>query len=163
MPEPEHSCQGARTLMWLAPRVAHAQREALRQLRPSLGITQYGVLARLGHGATSMTVLRERSVVTFSTLSEATSALVCLGLVERFRSEEDRRHVELKLTERGQETLNFAKQILNELRLQLTDGLPQPGKDELEEFWQPLDQNARRILAEHSKNRARGGEDCDQG
>ena len=146
-PEDEHT----RILMRLASRITHLQREALNQLDPPLGITQYGVLARLSHDTLSMSNLRARSTVTFSTLSEATSSLVRQGLVDRVRSEQDRRSVDLSLTDDGRRVLANAQEALNDIRKQLTDGLPRASEQELESFWRPLASNVRKALAEHSQ------------
>lgn len=146
-PEDEHT----RILMRLASRITHLQREALNQLDPPLGITQYGVLARLSHDTRSMSNLRERSTVTFSTLSEATSSLVRQGLVDRVRSEQDRRSVDLSLTDKGRRVLATAQHALNDIRKELTDGLPRATEEELESFWRPLADNVRTALAEHSQ------------
>lgn len=138
-------------LMRLAPRITHLQREALNQLDPPLGITQYGVLARLQHGTRSMSDMRVRSTVTFSTLSEATSSLVRQGLVDRVRSEQDRRSVDLSLTDKGTRVLKLAQEALNDIRARLTDGLPAAEQEALETFWRPLSDRVREVLAEQSQ------------
>jgi DNA-binding MarR family transcriptional regulator len=141
----------SRILMRVAPRISHLQREALNQLDPPLGITQYGVLARLGHGVRSMSDLRARSTVTFSTLSEATSSLVRQGLVDRVRSEHDRRSVDLSLTDEGKQVLARAQEVLDDIRRRITDELPRPGGEELEVFWRPLSCRVREVLSEQSQ------------
>jgi MarR family transcriptional regulator, organic hydroperoxide resistance regulator len=150
--EPDPAEEHSRILMRVAPRISHLQREALNQLDPPLGITQYGVLARLGHGGTrSMSDMRARSTVTFSTLSEATSSLVRQGLVDRVRSEQDRRSVDLSLTAEGERVLGLAQEALNDIRIQLTDGLPEVDEEQLEAFWRPLACRVRQVLAEQSQ------------
>lgn len=151
LPEPAPEDEHTRILMRLASRITHLQREALNQLDPPLGITQYGVLARLAHDTRSMSNLRARSTVTFSTLSEATSSLVRQGLVDRVRSEQDRRSVDLSLTDEGRRVLSLAQHALNDIREQVTEGLPRTSEEELERFWRPLDCNVRRALAEQSQ------------
>ncbi len=152
LPEPDPAEEHSRILMRVAPRISHLQREALNQLDPPLGITQYGVLARLGHGGTrSMADMRARSTVTFSTLSEATSSLVRQGLVDRVRSEQDRRSVDLSLTPEGERVLGLAREALNDIRLQLTSGLPEVDEEQLEAFWRPLACRVRQVLAEQSQ------------
>jgi DNA-binding MarR family transcriptional regulator len=151
LPEPAPEDEHTRILMRMASRITHLQREALNQLDPPLGITQYGVLARLAHNTRSMSNLRARSTVTFSTLSEATSSLVRQGLVDRVRSEQDRRSVDLSLTDEGRRVLTLAQHALNDIREQITDGLPRTTEDELDQFWRPLDCNVRKALAEQSQ------------
>ncbi len=161
VPEPAPEDEHTRILMRLASRITHLQREALNQLDPPLGITQYGVLARLAHDTRSMSNLRARSTVTFSTLSEATSSLVRQGLVDRVRSEQDRRSVDLSLTDEGRRVLARAQVALNEIREELTADLPRATEEELESFWRPLATNVRTALAEHSKRAelGHGGDD----
>ena len=149
-------------LMAIAPRIAHLQREALSKMDPPLGITQYGVLVRLERGVTSMSELRGRSLVTFSTLSEATSALVRQGLVDRVRSEQDRRSVDLSLTPQGVRVLEHAQKALREIRHELTRGLTLPPQEQLHEFWHPLSQRVREMLAEHARHKERGGAAADK-
>ena len=151
VPEPRPEDEHTRILMRLASRITHLQREALNQLDPPLGVTQYGVLARLAHGTRSMSDLRARSTVTFSTLSEATSSLVRQGLVDRVRSEQDRRSVDLSLTDEGRRALTRAQLALNEIREQITDELPRADEKQLEAFWRPLAANVRKALTEHSR------------
>lgn len=151
VPEPDPADEHTRILMRLASRITHLQREALSQLDPPLGITQYGVLARLSHDTRSMSNLRARSTVTFSTLSEATSSLVRQGLVDRVRSEQDRRSVDLSLTDEGRRVLAHAQAALNDIREQVTEGLPRTTEQDLESFWRPLDCNVRKALAEQSQ------------
>jgi DNA-binding MarR family transcriptional regulator len=158
VPEPRPEDEHTRILMRLASRITHLQREALNQLDPPLGITQYGVLARLAHGTRSMSDLRARSTVTFSTLSEATSSLVRQGLVDRVRSEQDRRSVDLSLTDEGHRALAKAQLSLNAIREEITEGLPRASEDELEDFWRPLASNVREALTAHSR-RAEAGDD----
>lgn len=150
--EPDPAEEHSRILMRVAPRISHLQREALNQLDPPLGITQYGVLARLAHeGKSSMAEIRTRSTVTFSTLSEATSSLVRQGLVDRVRSEQDRRSVDLSLTPEGERVLHLAQEALDDIRVELTGGLPEADEEQLEAFWRPLGSRVRTMLAEHSR------------
>lgn len=158
VPEPRPEDEHTRILMRLASRITHLQREALNQLDPPLGITQYGVLVRLAHGTRSMSDLRARSTVTFSTLSEATSSLVRQGLVDRIRSEQDRRSVDLTLTDEGHRALSRAQAALNAIREQLTDGLPRAEEEELAVLWRPLASNVREALTAHSR-RTEAGDD----
>lgn len=139
----------AHILMRLAPGISQVQREALNRLDPPLGITQYGILARLAHGPRSMSDIRLHSMVTFPTLSGAISALARHGLLERERNEHDRRSVDLSLTTHGEHVLGHAQRVLGDIRMRLTDGLPASAA-ELEEFWRPLVWRVRALLAEQS-------------
>lgn len=140
-----------RFLMRTGPWVAQLQRQVLWQLDPPLGFAQYSVLARIGRGrgGVSMAELRARSIVTFSTLSETTSSLVRLGLVERVPSERDRRSVDLFLTDRGREVLASAEDAMEDLASSLLEGVRTPTEEEVSEFLLPLTERVREVLTEH--------------
>lgn len=144
-----------RILMTIAPRIGHLQREALSKLDPPLGLTQYSVLSRLGRGVNSMSALRARSRVTFSTLSEATSALVRQGLVDRVRSDQDRRSVNLSLTDEGRRVLELADVALAAIQERLVEGFPAPSQQDLETFWHPLSFRVRELLSEQADEEER--------
>lgn len=138
-----------RFLMRVAPWVTQLQRQVLSQLDPPLGFAQYSVLARLGRGTVSMSELRARSIVAVSTLSETTSNLARLGLVNRVSSERDRRSVDLYLTEQGREVLTSAESAMDELSSSLLEGVRAPTPEELSELFGPLSDRVRHVLTEH--------------
>ncbi|GAA3735658.1 DNA-binding MarR family transcriptional regulator [Spinactinospora alkalitolerans] len=137
----------SRILMRTGPRIAQLQRRLLGRLDPPLGLSQYSVLARLGRGTTSMSELRARSIVSFSTLSETTAGLVRLGLVERTASERDRRSVDLSLTDKGRRLLAEAEQAMDQMADSIVEGVRPPSEAELSELLTPLADRVREVLA----------------
>lgn len=146
-----------RFVMRVGPWVAQLQRQVLSRLDPPLGFSQYSVLARLGRGTTSMAQLRSRSIVSFSTLSETTTGLVRLGLVDRVASTHDRRSVDLSLTAQGREVLAHAEAAMRELEDALLDGVRLPTEDEVTDLLTPLTERARHVLAEREEISDRPG------
>ncbi|MDS1269862.1 MarR family transcriptional regulator [Lipingzhangella sp. LS1_29] len=140
-----------RFVMRVGPWVAQLQRQVLSRLDPPLGFSQYSVLARLGRGTIPMSQLRSRSIVSFSTLSETTTGLVRLGLVDRVPSEYDRRSVDLSLTAQGREVLEHAEAAMRELEEALLEGVRTPTQDEVDELLVPLTERARAVLTEREE------------
>jgi DNA-binding MarR family transcriptional regulator len=134
-------------LMRMTPHIAYLQRDALGRLEPPIGLTQYGVLWRVAQGTTSLADLRRTSTVTFSTLSEAISGLVDLGLVERRRRARDRRSVELSLTAAGDAALAAADAAMAAIQHRLTADARPPTAAELETTWRPIARRARSLFA----------------
>lgn len=65
-------------------------------------ITEIHTIAEIGpHGCMTMNVLADRCGVKPSTMTIMINKLVKKGFVERYRSEEDRRIVQVRLTENG--------------------------------------------------------------
>jgi DNA-binding MarR family transcriptional regulator len=137
----------ASLLMRMTPRIAYLQRDALGRLDPPIGLTQYGVLWRVSQGITSLAELRRTSTVTFSTLSEAISGLVDLGLVERRRRARDRRSVELSLTDAGDAAVAAADAAMAAIQHQLTLDARAPTAAELDATWRPIARRARSLFA----------------
>ncbi|KKC45890.1 MarR family transcriptional regulator [Paenibacillus sp. D9] len=81
---------------------------------------QYSILQTLAHeGSRTSSELAAKLGVTPSAVTNLSGKLVDKGYIERVVSEEDRRHVHLRITESGR----AAEQRLVERFLQLTDGL----------------------------------------
>lgn len=145
-----------RFMMRVGPWVTQLQRQVLLHLDPPLGFAQYSLLARIGRSGASMSELRARSIVTFSTLSETTSGLVRLGLVDRVPSERDRRSVDLYLTEHGREVLARADAAMEELATTLLEGVRSPTDEEVSGLLVPLTERVRQVLTEYEHTEGGG-------
>jgi DNA-binding MarR family transcriptional regulator len=78
---------------------------------------QFQVLRHIRKGKTSGSALAETSLISRSAISKSVDALVRRGLVIRNMDSEDRRHIPLALTEKGQRVM---ESILSESKIWLS-------------------------------------------
>jgi DNA-binding MarR family transcriptional regulator len=80
------------------------------KVHPALDAAAYGILSLIESGtASTVTALAERLSVGKPTISRQVSALESLGLVLREPSAEDRRAMDLRLTDEGRARLTAAR------------------------------------------------------
>lgn len=87
-----------------------------------LSAAQYRMLFQLAEGAEASTTLARKLEVSAPSVTAVVDGLVQRGIVERTHSEEDRRRVSLRLTERGRTVLTAADEAVCE-RLSTIAGL----------------------------------------
>ncbi len=112
-------------------RIFRALRNAAQQTQTQAGISaaQLFVLSSLAAGgASSLTELGERTHTDRSSVADVVERLAEAGLVERFRSGEDRRRTEVRITPAGRTLLKTAPKPPTEL---LIAGLAAMDDDEL--------------------------------
>lgn len=97
-----------------------------------LGISPILVLAELAvKGPRKQIELAEKVGLTKGALTNISTKLAGLGLVERLYEEEDRRTVRLRITDQGIAALNEAQKIGNAIYTELFDSF---SEDELKEY-----------------------------
>ena len=97
---------------------------ALTQKKLTIG--EIHTLEAIGNAmVSSMTVVANSLSITIGTLTIATSRLVLKGYVERYRNENDRRSVYLRLTEAGEKIVEchkaFHRKLMDEAFINLAD------------------------------------------
>ncbi|MGI2327846.1 MarR family winged helix-turn-helix transcriptional regulator [Planococcus sp. YIM B11945] len=98
-----------------------------------LGISPILVLAELkDKGPRKQMELAEMVGLTKGALTNISTKLVKLALVERLYDEEDRRIIRLRITDKGLEALQEAHKAGNAIYLDLFDSF---SEDELNEYW----------------------------
>ena len=112
-----------RDLLDIAPRIMRLETHRLAALRTPLTHRQYRILQRVGEGATSSTIISRRANVSLAAISESVDALTRRGLLTREPDPNDRRANLLGLTAEGRRALKAAEAALDQLSLDLADGI----------------------------------------
>ena len=111
-----------RVAAWLSKRVEVALGEL------DLTLPQYRVLGILAEGSAAASGLAERLAVRRPSITAIIDGLVARGFVERKHEEDDRRRIELKLTEDGARIIAEADRSVDAYLASIATCLP--GKDE---------------------------------
>jgi DNA-binding MarR family transcriptional regulator len=98
---------------------------------PPLTIAQYAVLEAIAEGGSVGADLARRAAVTPAAVSQHLAALERAGLVERARTDADRRRQALALTPDGVRTLDSARAAVRDRLRELLADLPAPEVDAL--------------------------------
>ena len=88
-----------------------------------LSLTEMHTLEAIGTGTQTMTDVAEKLDITVGTLTTAINRLVNKGYVERNRSEDDRRVVEIGLTHKGRLAYKVHEQFHREMVKNMVEGL----------------------------------------
>ena len=89
-------------LFELAPRVTRLENAVLADSDPSLTFRQFRLLTRISEGLNTITQLGRIATISLPAISESVEGLVRKGLVVRTTDTNDRRAVNLALTEAGE-------------------------------------------------------------
>ena len=128
---PQRRAHDTATAVDAVRRIFRALRNAAQQTQTQAGISaaQLFVLSSLADGAaSSLTELGDRTHTDRSSVADVVERLADAGLVERFRSEADRRRTEVRITRAGRTLLRTAPKPPTEL---LIAGLAAMDDDEL--------------------------------
>lgn len=96
-----------------------------------LSITEMHTIEAIGPGTHTMTDIADRLGITVGTLTTAINRLISKGYVERNRSEEDRRVVEITLTKRGRLAFKIHEAFHREMVRNMIEGLSIEGNEVL--------------------------------
>lgn len=96
-----------------------------------ISITEMHTLEAIGLGSSSMTDVADKLGITVGTLTTAINRLVTKGYVERNRSEEDRRVVEIGLTKKGRLAFKIHEAFHREMVKNMIEGLSIEGNEVL--------------------------------
>lgn len=99
-------------------------------------VEQFHVLRYVRRGSDSMSELATAKNISRPAISQAVEVLVKKGLLTRIHSTEDRRYVELKLTDAGNELLDS---VFKDTRLWMKERMRSLTSDELEIMIQAMD------------------------
>ena len=108
--------------------IISAVRQHFRALEEACGVSgaQVWILSAIAENpGVTVSRLSETLSVHISTVSNMLDKLAKAGLVERLRSEDDRRVVNLQLTDKGRDVLSLAPQPLTGLVPHALDNLPE--------------------------------------
>lgn len=98
----------------------------------NIGVSPVLVLSELSHrGPQPQSVLAAKLGYTAAAITNIAGKLVREGLAERRANEQDRRHVLLAITDKGQEVLKAAHQTGTDLRIRMFSALT---KEEVEQY-----------------------------
>lgn len=86
----------------LAPRITRLENAVLAESDPSLTFRQFRLLTRIAEGLNTITQLGRIATISLPAISESVEGLVRKGLVVRTTDTNDRRAVNLALTESGE-------------------------------------------------------------
>lgn len=89
-------------LFELAPRLTRLENAVLAAATPSLTFRQYRLLTRIAEGRNTITQLGRTATISLPAISESVEGLVRKGLVVRTTDTNDRRAVNLALTDDGE-------------------------------------------------------------
>jgi DNA-binding MarR family transcriptional regulator len=132
MPRPRHGRgEAAAALARTAPLVSRWIERLLAGHEPRLTVPQYLVLQSIDDGSLLASDLARRAAVSPAAISQLLDGLVLAGLVERVRTEDDRRRQPLLLTERGRAVRRSADELLRGRLTELLADLPPPETDAL--------------------------------
>lgn len=110
-------------LFELAPRLTRLENALLGSLREPLTFRQYRLLQRVAAGTSTLRELRAPTTLTLAAVSESVDNLVQRGLLSRVADRSDRRAVTISITERGRQAVAEAAAVLEQLSVELVDGL----------------------------------------
>ncbi len=96
-----------------------------------ISITEMHTIEAIGPGIQSMTDVADKLGITVGTLTTAINRLVIKGYVERNRSEEDRRVVEIGLTKQGRLAFKIHEAFHREMVKNMIEGLSIEGNEVL--------------------------------
>ena len=96
-----------------------------------LSLTEMHTIEAIGHGVQTMTDVADKLDITVGTLTTAINRLVIKGYVERNRSEEDRRVVEIGLTRDGRLAYKLHEAFHREMVKNMLEGLSIEGNEVL--------------------------------
>ncbi len=96
-----------------------------------ISITEMHTIEAIGLGSLSMTDVADKLGITVGTLTTAINRLVTKGYVERNRSEEDRRVVEIGLTRKGRLAFKIHEAFHREMVKNMIEGLSIEGNEVL--------------------------------
>ena len=111
----------ALAILQIIPTVMRFLVAEMRQENAPLSLPQLGVLTFLAEKSYNLSELAEQNSVSLPTMSSMVSKLVAAGLVERQRSQQDRRVVMLVLTPKGSTLVQeIGQQFIKKMAEQLT-------------------------------------------
>ncbi|HHX62702.1 MAG TPA: MarR family transcriptional regulator [Epulopiscium sp.] len=96
-----------------------------------ISLTEMHTIEAIGPDALSMTDVADKLGITVGTLTTAINRLVIKGYVERNRSEEDRRVVEIGLSKKGRLAFKIHEAFHREMVRNMIDGLSIEGNEVL--------------------------------
>jgi DNA-binding MarR family transcriptional regulator len=132
MPGPRHGRgAAAAALARTAPLVSRWIERLLAGHEPPLTVPQYLVLQSIEEGNLLGSDLARRAAVSPAAISQLLDTLTLAGLIERLRTDDDRRRQPLALTEAGRAALSSAEGLLRDRLAELLADLPPPETDAL--------------------------------
>ena len=115
----------------LAPRVTRLENAVLAESDPSLTFRQYRLLTRISEGLNTITQLGRIATISLPAISESVEGLVRKGLVVRTTDTNDRRAVNLALTEAGEHARAMGESLLADAAADLLAELPADARQRL--------------------------------
>lgn len=117
----------------LAPRITRLENAVLAESDPSLTFRQFRLLTRIAEGLNTITQLGRIATISLPAISESVEGLVRKGLVVRTTDTNDRRAVNLALTEAGERARAIGGALLAEAAADLLSELSSDARRRLAE------------------------------
>lgn len=135
-------------LFELAPRITRLENAVLSESDPSLTFRQFRLLTRIAEGENTITRLGRIATISLPAISESVEGLVRKGLVVRTTDTNDRRAVNLALTEAGERARSLGESLLAKAAADLLAELPMQTRQRLAEDLEAIgDQVAQALLS----------------
>ncbi len=127
----DNDVSAALRLFELAPRITRLENAVLAGATPALTFRQFRLLTRISQGLTTITQLGRIATISLPAISESVEGLVRKGLVVRTTDPDDRRAVNLALTDEGEEALRTGEELLADAAAQLLEEISPSGRERL--------------------------------
>ena len=115
----------------IIPLVMRIMAADIRETHPDINPANFGLLSILSKRTWSLSELANKQMVSNPTMSKTITTLEERGWVQRQRSREDRRKVEITITRQGQKILNSVHRQMVERITQELEGLSAAQREQL--------------------------------